>query len=135
GEKQGQDSVFHYLPFSFAGSWIMLLTCLLRGNLLTINTDLTKLAEDMRTAGADYFLNVPQLLERIRKGVDEQLWKTGGLPLTIYRRAKSAYVRKREGHISFSDSLWLRFANALVFPAIRKKMIGPQLRALICGSA
>ena len=44
GEKQGQDRVFHYLPFCFAGSWIMLLTCLLRGSLLTLNTDLSKLA-------------------------------------------------------------------------------------------
>ena len=40
--KPGQDRVFHYLPFCFAGSWIMLLTCLLRGNLLTLNTDLGK---------------------------------------------------------------------------------------------
>src|SRR3989449_7239221 len=30
--RQGQDRVFHYLPFCFAGSWIMLLTCLLRGS-------------------------------------------------------------------------------------------------------
>src|SRR5947199_1480308 len=40
--RAGQDSVFHYLPFCFAGSWIMLLTCLLRQSKLTINTDLTK---------------------------------------------------------------------------------------------
>jgi long-chain acyl-CoA synthetase len=133
--RSGQDKVFHYLPFCFAGSWIMLLTCLLRQNMLTMNTDLSKLAEQMRASEPDYFLNVPQLLERMRKAVDEQLWKTGGLPLAIYRRAKSAYMRKREGHITFVDSLWLRLANALVFPAIRKKMIGPQLRALICGSA
>src|SRR6266849_8891193 len=48
--KPGQDRVFHYLPFCFAGSWIMLLTCLLRGSLLTLNTDLGKLANEMRTA-------------------------------------------------------------------------------------
>ena len=41
--KPGQDRVFHYLPFCFAGSWIMLLTCLLRRNLLTLNMDLGKL--------------------------------------------------------------------------------------------
>src|SRR5437870_4384351 len=99
--KLGHDKVFHYLPFCFAGSWIMLLTCLLRANALTLNTDLSKLAEQMRAAEPDYFLNVPQLLERMRKAVDEQLWKTGGLPLAIYRRAKSAHMRKREGHISF----------------------------------
>ena len=31
--------------------------------------------------------------------------------------------------------MWLGLANALVFPAIRKKMIGRNLKALICGSA
>ena len=78
-KRPGQDAVFHYLPFCFAGSWIMLLTCLLRGSRLTLNTDLGKIAADMRAAGPDYFLNVPALLERMRKAVDEQLWKTGGL--------------------------------------------------------
>jgi long-chain acyl-CoA synthetase len=135
GENRGQNRVFHYLPFSFAGSWIMLLTCLVRRNLLTINTDLTKLAGDMRTAGADYFLNVPQLLERMRKGVDEQLWKTGGLPLTIYSRAKGAWTRKHDGKPKFADGLWLSLANSIVFPTIRKKMLGENLKALICGSA
>jgi len=131
----GQDNVFHYLPFCFAGSWIMLLTCLLRQSKLTINTDLTKLAEQMRAAEPDYFLNVPQLLERMRKGVDEQLWKTGGIPRAIYGQAKAAYVRQREGKKSISDFFWLGFANAIIFPAIRKKMIGSKLKALICGSA
>src|SRR5207248_6106653 len=77
-----QDRVFHYLPFCFAGSWIMLLTCLLRRNLLTLNQDLSKLSGEMRQAAPDYFLNVPQLLERMRRAVDEQLWKRGGLALT-----------------------------------------------------
>jgi len=132
-----QDQVFHYLPFCFAGSWIMLLTCLLRGSKLTLNTDLSKLAEQMRAARPDYFLNVPQLLERMRKAVDEQLWKTGGIPLAFYRRAKSAYMRKFEGddQATFFDSIWLALANRIIFPSIRSKMIGPQLRALICGSA
>ena len=31
--------------------------------------------------------------------------------------------------------MWLGLANGLVFPAIRKKMIGKNLKALICGSA
>ena len=131
----GQDNVFHYLPFCFAGSWIMLLTCLLRQSKVTLNTDLTKLAEQMRAAEPDYFLNVPQLLERMRKAVDEQLWKTGGVPLAIYGRAKAAYVRQREGKKSLADSFWVGLASAIIFPAIRRKMIGSKLRALICGSA
>lgn len=131
----GQDKVFHYLPFCFAGSWIMLLTCLLRGSLLTLNTDLSKLAGDMRVAAPDYFLNVPALLERMRKAVDEQLWKTGGVALSLYSKAKGAWVRKQEGRATFADSMWLGWANAMVFPTIRKKMIGLNLKALICGSA
>ena len=133
--KGGQDRVFHYLPFCFAGSWIMLLTCLLRRNLLTLNTDLSKIASDMRMAEPDYFLNVPALLERMRKAVDEQLWKTGGVALNIYSRAKGAWMRKQEGSTIFADSVWLALANAAVFPTIRKKMIGSNLKALICGSA
>jgi long-chain acyl-CoA synthetase len=135
GKTHRQDRVFHYLPFCFAGSWIMLLTCLLRGNLLTLNTDLTKLAGDMRTADADYFLNVPALLERMRKAVDEQLWKTGGFALAVYSRAKGAWIRRQEGKQKLSDALWSGIANSLVFPTIRKKMLGSNLRALICGSA
>ena len=134
-KSAGQDVVFHYLPFCFAGSWIMLLTCLLRGSRLTLNTDLGKLASDMRLAAPDYFLNVPALLERMRKAVDEQLWQTGGFPRKIYSKAKGAWVRKQEGESRAGDGFWLGMANRLVFPTIRKKMIGSKLRALICGSA
>jgi long-chain acyl-CoA synthetase len=133
--RTGQHRVFHYLPFCFAGSWIMLLTCLLRGSSLTLNTDLSKIASEMRSVAPDYFLNVPALLERMRKAVDEQLWKTGGMVLGIYRRAKAAWVRKQDGKTSFRDSFWLALANAIVFPTIRKKMIGSHLKALISGSA
>jgi long-chain acyl-CoA synthetase len=133
--KTGQDRVFHYLPFCFAGSLIMLLTCLRRASLLSLNTDLSKLAAEMRAAGPDYFLNVPALLERMRKAVDEQLCKTGGMAQTLYSRAKVAWTRKQQGRSSFAGSLWLSWANRIVFPTIRKKMIGPNLKALICGSA
>src|SRR6202795_961245 len=131
----GQDSVFHYLPLCFAGSWIMMLTCLLRGSKLTLNTDLGKIATEMRQAAPDYFLNVPALLERMRKAVDEQLWKTGGFPLKVYTKAKGAWVRRQERKSRAADGVWLGLANRLVFPTIRRKMIGGKLRALICGSA
>jgi long-chain acyl-CoA synthetase len=135
GNQHGQDRVFHYLPFCFAGSWIMLLTCLLRGSRLQLNTDLTKIAAEMRSAEPDYFLNVPALLERMRKAVDEQLWKTGGAAQTIYSRAKGAWARKHAGTPKVLDAMWLKIADAAVFPTIRKKMIGANLKALICGSA
>jgi long-chain acyl-CoA synthetase len=131
----GQDRIFHYLPFTFAASWIALLTFLKRGSLVTINMDLTKIANDMRVVAPDYFLNVPQLLERMRRAVDEQLWKTGGVAQAIYGRAKGAWARRQDGQSKPGDALWLGLANALVFPAIRKKMIGRNLKALICGSA
>ena len=134
GRRQ-QDRVFHYLPFVFAGSWMLLLTSLMRGSLLVINTDLSKMAEDMRSAAPDYFLNVPALLERMRRAVDEQLWQAGGFVQAIYARAKAAWVRKHGGRSELLDRIWLSLANFAIFPTIRKKMIGRNLRALICGSA
>jgi long-chain acyl-CoA synthetase len=131
----GQDRIFHYLPFTFAASWIALLTFLKRRSLVTINMDLTKIANDMRVVAPNYFLNVPQLLERMRRAVDEQLWQTGGVAQTIYSRAKGAWARRQDGQAKPGDAMWLGLANALVFPAIRKKMIGRNLKALICGSA
>jgi len=130
-----QNRIFHYLPFTFAASWIALLTFLKRRSLVTINLDLGKIANDMRAVAPDYFLNVPQLLERMRRAVDEQLWQTGGVAQAIYGRAKGAWARRQEGQARAADALWLGLANRLVFPAIRKKMIGRNLKALICGSA
>lgn len=133
--RPGQDRIFHYLPFSFCASWIALLTFLQRRSLVTLNTDLTKIASDMRTVAPDYFLNVPQLLERMRRAVDEQLWQTGGIAQALYSRAKGAWARRQEKQAKARDGWWLALANTLVFPAIRKKMIGANLKALICGSA
>ena len=135
GGSTQQDRVFHYLPFVFAGSWMLLLTSLTRGSVLTMNTDLGKIAQDMRTLAPDYFLNVPALLERMRRAVDEQLWQAGGFVQAIYSRAKSAWMRKQEQKSKSLDWFWLSLANSAIFPTIRKKMIGRNLRALICGSA
>jgi long-chain acyl-CoA synthetase len=107
------------------------LTFLLRGSLVTLNTDLTKIPNDMPAVAPHYFLNVPQLLERMRRSVDEQIAKKGGVAQTVYSRAKAAWLRS--GKVTASPWLWL--ANRLVFPKIRKKMLGENLKALICGSA
>src|SRR5579862_8304 len=84
------DRVFHYLPFCFAGSWILLLSCLSRSSTLTLSMDLTKLAEEIGVAAPNYFLNVPTLLERIRSGVEGQLVTRGGITLKIFRNAQAA---------------------------------------------
>jgi long-chain acyl-CoA synthetase len=133
--RPGQDRVYQWAPLNFAAAWITLLTSLLRGSNVSMNTDLSKIAADLRTVAPEYFVNVPALLERVRRAVDEQLWKTGGMISGIYSRAKVAYSLKHEGRATISDSMWLALANVLVFPAIRKKMIGANLKALICGSA
>lgn len=130
-----QDRIFHYLPFTFAASWIAMLTFLIRRSLVTINMDLTSLAGDLRTVAPDYCLNVPQLLERMRRAVDAQLWQSGGIPQTIYSRAKGAWARRQEGKPQPGDAFWLWLASRLIFPTIRNKMIGKNLKALICGSA
>ena len=88
-----------------------MLTCLLRGSKLTL-TPIWKDCDEMRLAAPDYFLNVPALLERMRKAVDEQLWKTGGFPLTVYTRAKGAWVRRQEGKASLADRMWLGWRMA-----------------------
>lgn len=134
GGRTGQDRIFHYLPFSFCASWIAVLTFMLRGSLVTLNTDLTKIASDMPAVAPHYFLNVPQLLERMRRGVDEQIAQKGGVAQTVYSRAKSAWGRNGKQPPT-GDSFWLWLANVLVFPTIRKKMMGQHLKALICGSA
>jgi long-chain acyl-CoA synthetase len=135
GADHDQDRVYQWAPLNFAAAWITLLTSLLRGSSVSMNADLSKLAGELRTVAPDYFVNVPALLERVRRAVDEQLWKTGGMIRAIYTRAKAAYMRKQGGRATLWDSLWLALANAMVFPAIRKKMIGANLKALICGSA
>jgi len=133
--SSGQDRVFHYLPFSAAASWIALLTFLRRSSLVLLSTDLTKLPEQMPAAEADYFLNVPALLERMRRAVDEQLGKTGGFALKVYSSAQAAWMRRQQGTSRMGDGFWLGLANRLVFPRIRRKMLGSRIRALISGSA
>jgi long-chain acyl-CoA synthetase len=134
-DRSKQDRIFHYLPFSFCASWIAVLTFILRGSLVTLNTDLTKIASDMPATAPHYFLNVPQLLERMRRAVEEQIAQKGGLVLAAYSRAKAARARQKEKRAQTGDGLWLWLADGLVFPAIRKKMVGENLKALICGSA
>jgi long-chain acyl-CoA synthetase len=138
GGRAGQDRVFHYLPFCFAGSWILLQTSLLRGSLLTLNTDLNRLATELRNSAPDYVLNVPALLERMRRAVDDEMSRKGGVVRKIYSNAQRATLcRQASPEVSSTarEGLWLWLANWLVFPEIRKRMLGPGIRALICGSA
>lgn len=132
--KEGDDRVFHYLPFCFAGSWIMLLTCLFRNNCLMMSTDLNKLADELKVARPHYFLNVPALLERIRTGINAQLRQKGGLAWVLFHRAQAGWLRQQRGDGEMGDKLCVGLAGILIFPKIKQR-VGPGLRALICGSA
>jgi long-chain acyl-CoA synthetase len=134
GPTEAPDQVFHYLPFCFAGSWVLLLTCLSRPSVLTLSTDLTRLADELRSAKPHYFLNVPTLLERVRSGVESELEKRGGMGLKLYQNAIAAWLRQQAGNAGGLDRLWLALAERTVFGAIRRPL-GPNLKALICGSA
>ncbi len=111
---EGQERVYHYLPCCFAGSWILMLTALQRGALLTLCGDVEKLGEEIHTADPHYFLNVPLVLDRVRRGIEELIRSQGGFASWIWRRP------------------WL--ARWLLYPAIRRQL-APSLRAFICGSA
>ena len=128
----GTERVFHYLPFNFAASWIALLSYLSRNSVVTLSTDLSKLADEMRIAAPNYFLNVPALLERVRAKVEDGVRAKGGWIAALYAKAKRAYLADAEA--GFGDRIALAVARKLLFSTVRKTL-GPQLKALICGSA
>jgi len=134
GETHEPDRVFHYGPFSFAASWILLLTCLSRESVLTLSTDLTKLADEIRFASPHYFLNVPTLLERVRRSVEEALSKRSAPIRSLYAKARDAWVRKHVGRGRAADTFWLALGRRFIFGKIKERF-GPNIRALICGSA
>ena len=135
GRSARPDQIFHYLPFCFAGSWILLLTALSRSSVLTLSTDLNQLADELKLAAPDYFLNVPMLLERVRTKVEASVAQRGGWAHKIFSRAKMEYTERDAGRTTLVGSLCLWLAKRILFPTIRRKIGGPHLRALICGSA
>ena len=124
--------VFQYLPFNFAASWIVMISCLTRETVLTLSTDLNKLADEIRLSAPNYFFNVPTLLERVKRGVEEALSKRGSLIQSIYKRGRAAWQKQNEGESG--GGLWLFAAQKLIFGKIRERF-GPNLRGLVCGSA
>ena len=134
GQQNESERVFHYAPFNFAASWILLLSCLSRNSTLTLSTDLTKLPDEIRLAAPHYFLNVPTLLERVRRGVEEAIAKRPAIIRSLFHKARSAWQHQRAGHGTALDALWLGLGGALIFNKVRQRF-GRNLLALICGSA
>jgi long-chain acyl-CoA synthetase len=128
------DSVFHYLPLNFAASWIATLSFLLRDTVVTLSTDLNRLVDEIRLTSPHYFLNVPTLLERVRRGVDDAMAKRSAVIRSLFARSRVAWQRRDAGQDGALDSLWLGLGRKLIFAKITERF-GPNLRALICGSA
>jgi long-chain acyl-CoA synthetase len=134
GQTREPDRVFQYAPFNFAASWILLLSCLSRESVLTLSTDLAKLPDEIRLSAPHYFLNVPTLLERVRRGVEDALSKRAAPIRSLYAKAREAWQRQNASRARAADALWLALGRKLIFSKIRDRF-GPHLRALICGSA
>ena len=134
GPVREPERVFHYAPFNFAASWILLLSCLSRESVLTLSTDLNRLADEIRVAAPHYFLNVPTLLERVRRGVEDALSKRPAVIRSLFANARNAWQRKQAGRGKLLDAFWLAIARKLIFGKVTQRF-GPNLRALICGSA
>ena len=124
--------VFQYLPFNFAASWIVMMSCLTRETVLTLSTDLNKLADEIRLSAPNYFFNVPTLLERVKRAVEEGITKRGSLIQAIYKKGRAAWLKQNDG--KSGGGIWLFAAQKLIFGKIRERF-GPNLRGLVCGSA
>ena len=129
-----RENIFHYLPLSFAASWLTLLSALSRNSVFSLSMDLNRVADEIKIVQPDYFLNVPTLLERIRARVEAQMIERGRPIATLFNSAKGAFARKQNRDWRMGDALWLGLGNAMLFRKIRGA-IGPNLKALICGSA
>ncbi|HWG57701.1 MAG TPA: AMP-binding protein [Candidatus Acidoferrales bacterium] len=132
--RREPDGIFHYAPFCFAASTVLLYTALSRRSVLSLSTDLTRLSDEMKLAAPHYFLNVPALLERVRRKTEESVRARGRAVAGVFFRAQRSYVRSRNAKNNPADAFWLALAQWFIFPAIRQS-IGANLKALICGSA
>src|SRR6266567_3195851 len=134
GATREPDRVFHYLPFNFAASWILMLSCLSRESVLTLSTDLNRLADEIRAASPNYFINVPTFLERVRRGVEGALSKRSATLRNVFAKAQAAWERLHVGRGRFFDGVWVNLGRILIFSKIKARF-GPNLRAMVCGSA
>ena len=128
------DRVFLYAPMNFAASWMLMLSAFSREAVLTLSTDLAKLADEIRLSAPHYFLNVPTLLERVKRGVEDNIARQAAPIRSLYARARAAWQRQHVGRGKSLDNLWLALGRKLIFTKVKSRF-GPNLRALICGSA
>ena len=124
------ERIFHFIPFNFAASRIVLWTCLLQESQLYLCGNLANLADEMRQADPSLVFMVPLVLERVRSAVEKRLKDRGRLLWGMFQGA----VRAHGGASSLWDRACLVLARRLLFAPIRKK-IAPNLQTIISGSA
>jgi long-chain acyl-CoA synthetase len=134
GTSTGPDHIFLYAPMNFAASWMLMLSALLRESVLTLSTDLNKLADEIRLSAPHYFLNVPTLLERVKRAVEDNLAEQPAPIQSLYKKTREAWQRQNAGRAKVFDGFTLALGRKLIFSKIKARF-GPNIRALICGSA
>jgi long-chain acyl-CoA synthetase len=133
-QSDNDSPIFHCLPFCFAPSRLMLWTHLYLGHPLVLNGKLERFMEELRQADPPYFLAVPLLLQRMRKGIERELTARGGLTRWLYQQGKQAYRRMLKHTDSPIDRLRLGLSRRFVLAAVKRAMT-PALRFIVCGSA
>ena len=128
------EQIFLYAPMNFAASWMLMLSAFLRESVLTLSTDLNKLADEIRLSAPHYFLNVPTLLERVKRAVEDNLAKQPAPIQSLYKKTREAWLRQNAGRAKTFDGFTIALGRKLIFSKIKARF-GPNIRALICGSA
>jgi long-chain acyl-CoA synthetase len=128
------EQIFLYAPMNFAASWMLMLSAFLRESVLTLSTDLNKLADEIRLSAPHYFLNVPTLLERVKRAVEDNLAKQPAPIQSLYQKTQEAWLRQNAGRAKAFDGFTIALGRKLIFSKIKARF-GPNIRALICGSA
>jgi long-chain acyl-CoA synthetase len=135
GVEPRAERVYHYLPLCFAGSRIVLWTCLLRGAPLHLSTDPNDLVRELRAVDPHYGLHVPLVLDRLRQGVSAKL---RAHPRGLVRLAERRWTRSRARVLSERARPWDPLLSALAARALGRGVragLAPSLVCLLCGSA
>jgi len=92
---------------------------------VTLSTDLNRLADEIRIAAPHYFLNVPTLLERVRRGVEDTIAKRPALIRSLFAGARDASQRQQTRSTRGFDPLWLALGRKLIFSKIKERSVQP----------
>jgi long-chain acyl-CoA synthetase len=106
----------------------------MRPNPLYLSQDILKIVSEISTCEPEYFMNVPLLLDKLKKGVESKIDKKNNFIRSLYNKSKKIYEIKKERNLNFLEKITYLFTSILVFKKI-KKAISPNLQFLICGSA